>query len=176
MSKTKVLAAAVVLGVGIATLAIVHSESKRSTKGATLTPMDYIEIQQLVARYAMALDTGAENGYMYADLFTPDGVFLPNNGGVVGREKLAALARGHMKEQGPLYVRDYTSNHIIEPSPEGATGRLYLVAMGIGDRGQPSGVLHGGHYEDVYVRTTDGWRIKSRTYVASKSGPAPAAR
>ena len=37
-----------------------------------LTPMDRVEIQQLIARYAYALDTGGRNGYDYADLFADD--------------------------------------------------------------------------------------------------------
>ena len=43
-----------------------------------LTAMDYIQIKQLVNRYAFALDTGSRNGYDYADLFSPDGVFDSN--------------------------------------------------------------------------------------------------
>ena len=43
---------------------------------------------------AYALDTGAEGGYMYADLFTPDGVFIRASGArVEGREALARLVR-----------------------------------------------------------------------------------
>jgi hypothetical protein len=41
-------------------------------KAVTLTPMDYIEIRQLVNRYAFALDTGSNNGYDYADLCKRD--------------------------------------------------------------------------------------------------------
>ena len=37
---------------------------------AALSALDQIEIQQLVWKYAYALDTGADNGYAYADLFT----------------------------------------------------------------------------------------------------------
>src|SRR6185295_7994558 len=28
----------------------------------------------------------------------------------------------------------------------------------------------GGHYEDVYVKTSDGWRFKKRDFIPSKSG------
>ena len=38
-----------------------------------LTALDYFQIQQLVASYARAIDTCSNNGYDYADLFTPDG-------------------------------------------------------------------------------------------------------
>ena len=56
-----------------------------------LTAMDYVQIRQLVSRYAYALDTGGNNGYDFADPFTPDGQFIDPN--ATGREQLAALAR-----------------------------------------------------------------------------------
>lgn len=40
-----------------------------------LTALDYIEIRQLASRYAYAVDSGAENGNVYASLFAPDGAF-----------------------------------------------------------------------------------------------------
>ena len=57
-------------------------------------------------------------------------------------------------------------NHQIRPSPGGATGRVYLVQLGM--RGPGSVDRHGG-YEDVYVRTAAGWRIQSRTHVRNKA-------
>ena len=47
-------------------------------KGGTvqpLTPLDYIEIQQLAIESSYGLDTAADNGYMYTDVFTPDGEY-----------------------------------------------------------------------------------------------------
>ena len=71
---------------------------KPEQKPIELTALDYIQIQQLVAKYARAIDTCSNNGYDYADLYTPDGVFLPMvNGksvpGIQGREKLAEVTR-----------------------------------------------------------------------------------
>ena len=129
------------------------------TKGPKLTAMDYIEIQQLLARYSFALDTGADNGYMYADLYLPDGVFNKSK----GREELAALARGGRR--GPFNVRNLASLPIITPSPEGATGIHYAQAINFGQNRQPTELDHFGHYEDVYVKTENGWRFKSRTFV-----------
>ncbi len=61
-----------------------------------LTPQDYIDIQQLLNRYAFALDTCSNNGYDYADLYTTDGIFYWGIGGrkSVGREQLAEAAGG----------------------------------------------------------------------------------
>jgi len=143
-------------------------------KPVELTALDYIQIQQLVAKYARAIDTCANNGYDYADLYTPDGVFLPVvNGkpvaGIQGREKLAEVSGGGSKgckdvpwiEQG---VHHIYVNHIITPSPEGATGTVDMMMIGLG--GDPNKIESDGYYEDVYVKTAQGWRFKQRTHHA----------
>ena len=176
MLKSKALIA-VALGVGAVTLAVVQAQQRG--KARALTPLDYIEIQQLVARYAYALDTGANDGTssVYAGLFTPDGVFVGGSSGRIakGREQLAALARiAPGGSRGPLTVGHYIVNHVIQPSPEGATGKQYLAVMNFGAEGQGGTVNLGGHYEDVYAKTAEGWRFKRREFIPSKSGPQPA--
>jgi hypothetical protein len=126
-----------------------------------LTPLDYIEIQQLAIRYSYGLDTAADNGYMYADVFTPDGEFVGRTVPLTqGREALARVARSVPKAN-PMYVRHFIANHVIEPSPEGATGKVYVMVVDC-EEWQPSSISIGGHYEDTYVRTPNGWRIKRR--------------
>jgi SnoaL-like domain len=170
MLKWQTLAAAS-LGVGL-TLAAVGAQQLRSSKVQALSVQDYFEIQQLVNRYSYALDTGADNGYAYADLFAPDGTF----GRLSGRDQLAASARpggGHYA-RGPKFVFHYTSNHVIEPSPEGATGKVYVVEIDAGERGKRTAIIEdGGHYEDVYVKTPQGWRFKSRTFIKTEPGTPP---
>jgi hypothetical protein len=150
-----------------------------------LTALDYQEIRELVHRYAYGIDTCANNGYDYANVFTTDGVFIDKNsdgghaaGGRVlarGRDALATLVGGG--ERGcktKLVWTDWSHlmlNQAITASPEGATGRVYLVQLGM--TGPGSVTRHGG-YEDVYVRTPEGWRIKSRTHVRNKAWHAPA--
>src|SRR4029450_737816 len=101
----------------LAALVGVTSGQVKSTAKA-LTPMDYIEIRQLVNRYAFALDTGSSNGYDYADLFAADGEFMRPY--AKGREQLAALARG--PRLGPNNTVHYIMNHVIEPTPAGRLG------------------------------------------------------
>lgn len=134
-----------------------------------LTVDDYIEIQQLVTSYAYALDTGAGNGFMYADLFAEDGEFIRPY--TTGRENLAKLALD--QPHGPQYVRHYLMNQLIESGPNGVTGKQYLVVIDIGEGGKPSGIFIGGHYEDVYVKTADGWRFRRREFIPSRSGVQP---
>ena len=85
----------------------------------TLTPIDYIEIRQLAARYGHAVDQGAANGYAYADLFAPDGTF----GQTRGRDELAALAK--RTARGPQTPWHFIVNHVIEPTEDGAKGKEY---------------------------------------------------
>ena len=138
---------------------------------ASLTPQDYIDIQQLVAKYAYAIDECTNKGYDYADLYTPDGSFGTSRNGKpgtrwVGRERLADAARGGMpdcKDVPWAGIVHMLVNHVIEPAPDGATGKVYLIAIGID--GEPGKVEAQGRYDDVYVKTAQGWRFKSRTHV-----------
>jgi len=155
-------------------------DSPKAPPGPSLTPMDYIEIQQLVRKYGWALDSGENYGYAYADLYTPDGVFVgtnqgPNGRSYQGREALAALARGGSR--GPLYLSHVGMNHVITPDGNGgATGRNWVAILDVGLVGRPNGVSHGGHYDDIYEKTSVGWRFKKRTFWESKSDvhPTPA--
>jgi hypothetical protein len=161
---------ALVVGIGAVSLAL----SQQKVTGGTLTAADYVEIQQLVARYSYAVDTHADNGYAYSDLFTPDGVF----GKTKGREALAELARTTQQERGgPSYTRHYLTNVIIYPTPEGARGSQYLAAIDVSEGGKPSSVVHGGRYDDEYVKTPGGWRFKSRQLHPARIGvPPPTAK
>jgi hypothetical protein len=168
---------------GLTAMAVVACGAVAAAQGGgsrtpvtALTSLDYIEIQQLVAKYAYALDTGADNGYAYADLFTEDGVFTgmnqgPNGRSYTGRDNLAALARGGRR--GPLFVSHFIDNVVISPAPGGAVGKQYVAILKIGDGREPHSVDHGGRYEDVYEKTPKGWRFKSRTFYESEGGPMP---
>ena len=159
-------------------------ESVAQAQGRAFTALDYQEITQLINRYAYGIDTCANNGYDYADVFTADGVFIDRNsdegfrqGGRVlakGREALAALVGGGSRGcKTKLVWTDWSHlmlNHQITPTPQGATGRIYLVQMGM--KGPGTIERHGG-YEDVYVRTASGWRIQSRTHVRDKAWHNP---
>ena len=151
-----------------------------------LTTADRQEITELIHRYAYGIDTCGNNGYDYADVFTDDGVFIDKNsdegfkaGGRVlakGREALASLIGGGAVKgcKTKLVWTDWSHlmlNEVITPSAAGATGRVYLIQMGM--KGPGTIERHGG-YEDVYVKTKKGWRIQFRTHVRNKAWHAPA--
>jgi hypothetical protein len=156
------------------TLSSAQAQAPQAAAPRELTALDYIQIQQLVAKYARAIDTCSNNGYDYADLFTPDGAFIPSLNGrpgnpIQGRERLAEVSGGGSRgcknvgwiEQG---VRHIYTNHIITPTPEGATGTVDMLMIGLG--GDPNKIEYDGYYEDTYVRTAQGWRFKQRVHHA----------
>ena len=169
-SRVLVLVAALL---GSASVAAQTPAARRVTP---LTALDYIEIQQLLNKYAFALDTCSGNGYDYADLYTPDGVFYWGIGGrkSVGREELAEAAGGGKQgcrklktanRENPIQTH-MTVNAVIEASPEGAVGKSYLVYPGVqGISGDGTHNGHVGGYQDVYVKTDTGWRFKKRIHV-----------
>ena len=109
----------------VAAAAAVHAQSKSAApaKVLALTPLDHIEIRQLVARYGYAVDTGADNGNIYADLFAPDGAFLDRTGkGTTGRDALSAVARRF--QRGPQSTFHFLVNHVIEPTADGARAQV----------------------------------------------------
>jgi len=173
---------------GTLTLVVMQAQQKdarSSNKVMALTAQDYVEIQQLAARYAFAIDKCTNSGYDYADLYTPDGVFgiadengVPGNARFEGRERLAVAAGGGKggcidpKTVPDRYSMSHiVANHVITPTADGATGKSYLLVVGVGDPTVKESVAHSvkayswGGYDDVYVKTPKGWRFKSRVHV-----------
>ena len=164
------------LVIATATPGVVQAQQRGANapgRQTVLTPQDHLDIEQLVARYAYAYDTGADNCFAFADLFTTDGEFAGTRGHAKGREALAEYCRGGHRPT--IGVSHFIMNHVIEPSPEGATGKEYLVVVNIGEDNRPGGEFSntGGHYEDVYAKTSQGWRFKRREFIPVKSAPRP---
>jgi hypothetical protein len=77
-------------------------------------------------------------------------------------------AKSRREPHGPQYTRHFLTNVLIEPSAEGATGMQYLAVIDVGEDGKPTSIFLGGRYEDVYVKTPEGWRFKSRNLVRAR--------
>jgi hypothetical protein len=170
-------------------LILASTASAQKTSSKELAALDYFQIQQLVAKYARAIDTCSNNGYDYADLFTSNGYFAPSIDGKVavkfqGREQLAEVSGGGAQGcKNVPWIKDGVHhiyvNHIITPTAEGATGTVDMLMIGLG--GDPNKIEHDGYYEDVYVKIPQGWRFQSRIHHAllnqgKRVAPAPATR
>ena len=159
--------------VGGALLSVAVRAQQRSTgtiQVPTLTPQDYLDIQQLVSSYPYGLDGNTDNGASYANLFAPGGVF--GRPRTEGRDNLAALA--NREPHGANYVRHFITNHVIDPAPGGAVGKEYAVIIDIGENGNPGRIFLGGRYDDEYVKTPQGWKFNSRTFTPSRVDVQPA--
>lgn len=138
--------------------------SAQQHKGASsLTADDYIEIQQLYARYNNAIDSGDAEGY--ASTFVPDGVFNNFN----GHDALVGFINSWRDKMKGTDRRHWNTNLTINPAPEGASGSVYLLLVDVSVR--PPVIAAAAKYDDQLVKTPQGWRFKKR--VTKAEGPPP---
>lgn len=142
----------IVLGLG-GGAATILAQSK-SVKPA-LSTQDYIDIQQLYARYAQTIDAGDAEGW--ANTFTPDGVF---NNSSRGHEALVQFIHDWRDKRDGAHRRHWNSNLVISPTPAGAGGSVYLLLLDTGTR--PPTPAASYIYDDALVKTAGGWRFKTR--------------
>lgn len=122
---------------------------------------DRIEIGELLARYATALD---ERGWdLLGDVFLPDATC---DFGALGRPRgvaeITALVRDTI---GDLDATQHLiGNVVVRVDGDEATADCYLISQHV-RAGTPGGehYLLGGRYADRVVRTPAGWRIAHRT-------------
>jgi hypothetical protein len=121
---------------------------------ATLSAQDLADIQQLYARYNLAIDTGDAEGW--AATFVPQGVFNTYTGhdALVGfvkmwREKLNGAARKH-----------WNNNLQLSGDGKQASGSVYLMLLDTSTK--PASIIFTGVYSDTLLKTRDGWRFTKR--------------
>ena len=147
-----------------------------------LTAQDYADIDQLFALFGYGFDSAADQGYAWANLFTPDGIFV--NGTVVGQMKgrdinaafaygsltfgggFASLTRGPVPAKNPLGIQHILTDLMVEPVADGAVVTLYRLAATIGADGRPA-LAPGGIYHALLARTSEGWRFKENWFVGA---------
>jgi hypothetical protein len=134
-----------------------------------LSTQDYIDIYQLYAAYAYALDTG--NGPARAAVFVPDGVFRSNQ----SNEQPVTIPDMAKKttETGNVGDRHLQYNIMITPTAEGADGQCYVLivrgALGKDGAFRASPEM----YKDSLVKTKAGWRFKTRQVWSDSSPESP---
>ena len=126
----------------------------------TLPGADVTEIEQLYARYNQGWDF--KDVELYLSAYTEDAVFTTGAGtAYVGK----AAIRDYLTTAFSNGVSaDRTHNNtsiLITPTADGAVGRGYWTVVNV--MAQPPAIAGVGYYDDTFVKTEDGWRIKSRT-------------
>lgn len=167
MLNFRILALGAAAAVVLAGVGWVHAEQQGHHP--TLTAEDYIEIEQLYARYVRAADMGgAGDGSDYAATFTSDGQFGDTNA-IQGTDALKGLITNfheRLRRDGWSSRHTYSSLQIT-PTPQGAKGSVYALIFNV--TAEPPFVDHSGVYEDWLVKTGSGWRFKKRIFRPSQT-------
>lgn len=170
MFRQRLFVAVALIGFG-AGIGYLSAQDRHGPGG--LTAEDRLDIQELYWLYAHGHDF--RDADLVASAFAEDGVFRSSPArAVTGRAAIAeALATGFAGRSPDSGRRHWQNAWRIRPTPDGARGRVYWVALEVGAGEVLDGLPVAGHrsprfrstgyYEDVYVKTADGWRFKSRT-------------
>jgi hypothetical protein len=141
-------------------------------KGFTLTDQDRMQIQELVARYARALGSCAAEEY--ADLFAPAGGYFASSvrGEVAGRDKLIELVRSERQCNTPRTTAPNPANgpaDAARPAPTVPTPVIEVSSAGVVGK---VALGNAGRYDDLYVKTPNGWRFQARDFISGQEEAA----
>lgn len=111
---------------------------------------DLIEIQQVLAKYAVTITQGDIDGLV--SVFTPDGTYSAF-GETYALERFPVLVDAAPKG---LFMTGTALIDLVEGADE-ATGTqpLCFIEHSAHD-------MRIGYYRDIYARTEDGWRLRTR--------------
>ena len=158
MRTLRVSTVIALVGIGVV-IGYFSAQSSVSAASDGLAAQDYADIQQLYWRYNHGADF--RDSDLFVSAFADDVVFRAGGLEITGKDELTAW-RGERNagETGDNGRRHWNSSYRITPSSEGAEGRVYWLLIDVSS-GQPQH-LASGYYDDVYEKTSDGWRIKRR--------------
>jgi hypothetical protein len=132
-----------------------------------LSVEDHLQIEQLAARYNLAIDLGDAQGWV--DCFTDDGEFVVEPGGewsasrgttssaTSGKDDLLTLAKAIIA--GPS-LRHWSANRVLTETEDGVDSVSYMTILFLD--GPLADQLLSGIMRDRLVHTADGWRFQRR--------------
>ena len=161
------VAVAVVTGI-VVTAGAVFTASK-SDDELLQRARDREQIEELMWRYARALDTG--DAETYASLYTVDGQFSSGANATKGREALKAMIAGPRQRQAteqpaaarpPMY--HMTANHQLRfiDKDHARIDAYHITMVAAAGRETPARVAGAGRSIDELERVNGKWLIKSR--------------
>ena len=120
-----------------------------------------VEIEQLLARYTKAADIDPSE--TMREIFTENGSFVVDamDLKITGIDNIIAyFTESRTNSSGGVF--HITSNLIIDISGDSASASSYLTVMQSGEEIKPLTI---GRYSDELVKTSRGWRLKTRTVI-----------
>jgi hypothetical protein len=131
---------------------------------AALPVADILALHELLARYGHVIDERQWD--RFADVFTADCHYDASDFGMPVWDGLAALTDGMRGSDAHPVAHQATNIVIGAPEADGSV-RILSKGLGVGVRGRVGSAV----YDDIAVRTSDGWRLSSR--VATLRRPEP---
>ncbi len=131
-----------------------------------LSPEDYIEILHLQSEYPRDVDAGSVRDASW--MFSKDARSVISGAPMTKPEDFKSFYStlvapdGQAKKGGN---RHFNTSPIIVGLPDGtARGSSYMLGVSTKEKGARPSIDLMGKYEDLYVKTSEGWRIKERIW------------
>jgi hypothetical protein len=134
---------------------------------------DKLEIIEMISRYSYGTDSTQAEGN--SGIFTEDGslkgrVGQPDERVLRGRAQIKAFHNAAVARRGSERHRHHQSTTIfLEIGENMAVTRTYLMVTEVRE-GKPPSIGLTSIYEDEFVRTPEGWLIKSRQILPDVKG------
>lgn len=159
-------------------LALTASVAAAQPAAPASSVADQLQIQQLMARYEWALDSG--DAKAYAALFADDGVLAFAGGEQKGRAAIQAAIENLAKSFSasapagapPRKIQHILSNLVVDQHGDTAEARSFWTEIW-NPTGKAMGVRAAGHYEDRLVRKGGRWWFARRQIFDDFPTPAP---
>jgi hypothetical protein len=130
---------------------------------------DKIAIQELSARYVLAVDNGDGDGR--AETFLPDGVFEGGGGRFEGRAAIAEQTNAGRRNPQPNRwgalpgeTQHWVQNYVIDGGADQATATAYVALVHVAGR-----ILLVGRYYDTLRKVDGRWFFAVRRFEVSGS-------
>lgn len=123
---------------------------------------DRVEIEDLVARYNKAIDTGDAEGW--AATFTEDGEFHGIVGDFKGRAELVAFVEAYATEEQFAEfasAQHWVTNIVLEGGGDHA--EMFAHLMMVAPQAEGGRIILVGRYEDTLRRVDGRWLFAQRT-------------
>ena len=131
----------------------------------TLSADDRLAICELLGRYGHLIDQRRWDD-LAADVFTEDVVFDATSFGHAVTTSSAELIEHWRSDLSMHPLAHHVTNIVITEDGDG-TVRVLSKAIGVGRKGRVGSAT----YDDVVVRTPEGWRLSRRIAVLRRPGP-----
>ncbi|MEU6264888.1 nuclear transport factor 2 family protein [Saccharopolyspora shandongensis] len=123
----------------------------------SLSNEDKLAITELSNSQMRSLDNHDVEAWVGA--WVPDGKFVATYGTFAGHDAIREFIQGHIaagKEDG---VRHLLTNYIVDGHGDRGTARCAVTKLQVE---KPPFIIATGIYQDVVVRTAEGWKFESR--------------